>query len=147
MRLLKRRWLGVPVAVFLALAVVLAGGVAYAYTIAWSGTAEVTVEEAITVSCDGKSDGTWNSETGTWTVSMYPGEIEWIQFKLSNASSVGLTVTPTGTATSSDGQVAGSWDLESYLVPAGSSIYAQFTVTASGSAAVGPYIFNLGFTR
>ena len=146
MRLLKRRWLGVPVAVFLALAVVLAGGMAYAFA-PWSGTAEVTVEEAITVSYDGKSDGTWNSETGTWTVSMYPGEIEWIQFKLSNASSVGLTVTPTGTATSSDGQVAGSWDSESYLVPAGSSIFAMFTVTASQSATVGPYIFNLGFTR
>lgn len=148
---MKRRWLGVPVAMLLALAVVLAGGVAYAFS-PWSGTAEVTVHECITVSCDSASSGSYDVGIGAWTgADMYPSESEWIMLKLSNASSAPITVTPsatlTGAPTGHGNHVTGAWDSPSYLVPAGGFTLAKFTATADESAVPGVYGWTLGFTR
>jgi hypothetical protein len=147
---LKKRFLGIPVvailATILALGIV---GVAAAsaitcYTFS-TQTANVQVQEALTIDCVG---GNGSYADGIWTVSMYPGESKYLEFAITNASSVSLPliISVAGDYSNSygvtltmaylDGSTWVSWDGTNGTIPSGTMYVALF---ANASAEAIPY--------
>ena len=129
----KSRWHSIPVgAIAIALvAALVIGGTAYAAYNLLSGSATVTVKEAITYSEYGDGDGTWVDNT--WTVDIYPAETKTMVLTISNAGSVGITAsgtigTATGLTTSIEPLTGYTW-----LVPASGNTYVKLSITADAS--------------
>jgi len=104
-RFIRKRWFGIPVVLLVAVLVLVlaAGGVMAAYT-AWTGMADVTVGEAITVALVNTAPtgvvSTWTPGTGSGTLtvaSMVAGDCVLLGFRVSNSSTFPLNVTVTVT--------------------------------------------------
>ena len=151
---LKKRWHRIPVALVSSLLVLLmvAGGVLAAYNFL-SGTVEIEVEEAMTVSYDWPGDGfgwiPWDGSLLTIT-DAYPGESVNIGIQIVNESSAALTVNMVAVVT---GAPPGGWDDVTVTggpagVIAGNTTWAGTVVgTISGEAPPGDYVVTLTFTR
>ena len=160
-RFLKRRWHGMPVVLIaLLLTLTLASGsvVAYMYP-AWTGTATVTVNEPLVVTYNSVSNGTYSDLD--WTVSMYPGESEWLSLIVTNLANVTIPVTPTVAPLPGHGcgtQVTAGW---SYLngnttwqevsgavnITANSGVEFKLTIGITPSCPPCTPSFVLGFVR
>ena len=140
---LKGRWRGIPVGVITAILAVclLTGGVLAAYQV-WTSTAAVTVQECFSVGVV-SGDGSYTS--GTWTVSMYPGETKSLVVRVTNASSVTLPITLT--ATEGYASIDAAWAPASGSVPASSYYDFTLTVTATASAVPQDYTVSLDISR
>lgn len=139
-----KRWHKLPVGIISAMLLVcLLAGSAFAVYQFFTGSATVTVNEAITWG-SATGDGGWDNAAGKWTVSIYPNETKHLQLGLYNAGSVAITATVNFTGTfdgltlSGDGQ---------YAVPAGSGVWVNLSVAASSSATPGVYTIPLTMTR
>jgi len=149
-RFLKKRWHSVPIGILaVVMALVLVAGSAFAWYAVTTGTAEVTVDEAISYEVTGQTDGDFNSETSVWTVSMLAGETEIIYMTVSNTSSAELEVVATYTisppiagitVTGNDGIAL---DIPVFI-PGGGSGPFSIEVHAAGDVAVD--IFTIEFT-
>lgn len=119
----------------------------YAYSF-FSGSAEVTVDEAITMTCLG-GDGSWDGSQ--WTVSLYPGETKTLNLQFNNISSAMITVNPTVTVTVAPSGWVGHFDCDfvsaTYDVPAGGSIAANLEASADTSAPPGLYTCTIDVSR
>ncbi|MBA7626054.1 hypothetical protein ES703_33492 [subsurface metagenome] len=104
MKYLRKRWHGIPIAILVAvlITVLAAGSVMAAYT-AWTGTAEVNVEEALRVDLidgrivtrpigDDSAKALWDGTTLTVS-GLMPGEWVAASINVLNDSSVDLSVT------------------------------------------------------
>jgi len=152
---IKSRWHGIPmgaIAIALVAAIAITGS-AYAAVTLLSGTASITVNEAITITKVVPTNGEWLTNTKTWTVTTYPGETKTLTFKIENSGSVGIPVTVAITDTAyftetikvSDDKV--TWDDYSAPYEVVGTKYIQFTVTSSTSCPEGTYSFTIGITR
>jgi hypothetical protein len=143
-KFLKKRWLGLPVAVILSVVLLLtiAGGAFASYYTFFNGGATLTVNEAISWG-SAYGDPSWNNSSGQWTVTMYPGETKNLYLYLSNASSVVINVYvdipgPGDPALSGTG-----W----YAVPAGGGLWVTFSAVASSSIVPGTYTYTISMSR
>ena len=154
-RFASKKWNGLPIGaitIALVLSLVIGGGV-YAAVVLLSGTANVTVQEAITLTQSAPTDGTWSNNT--WNVSMYPGETKTCTLKLSNAGSVGIPVTVSMEAVTDLTNSVKVWSGTdwityngvSYAVPGGGDGYVQFQVTANTSSSIGGKTLSLSISR
>jgi len=151
-KFIKSKWHSIPlgaIAVALVASIAITGA-AYAAVTLLSGTATVTVNEAITITGDTPIDGTWDGTT--WTISTYPGETRTLTLKIVNAGSIGIPVTITIQDRENFTEVINVWDGSgweaydtSYTVTG--TKYIQFQITASTSCPAGSYSFNIGITR
>lgn len=149
-RFLKKRWHSIPVALVSALLVLLltAGGV-FAWYQVTEGTAEVTIDEAISYQVTGQTSGSFDAETSVWTVSMYPGETEILYMTVFNVSSADLAVVAFYTISPDDGEltVTGNDNIELDIpvtIPGGASPPFSIEVHASGNIPIRTY--NVEFT-
>jgi len=148
-RFLRKRWHGIPLGILLTLLVV-AGAAAGAYTF-WSGTVEVTVEEAIVIQWWNGS--AWVSLPATIAVQLDPGETATISLQGANKGSVSLAVTlqlvestlPAG----GSGQVTffGGFADGRTLISGTSGVRHDVSVKAEKNAPTGVYTFTANFTR
>jgi hypothetical protein len=159
----KSRWHSIPLgAIALALIASMAiTGSAYAAVTLLSGTASITVNEAIIITKVYPTDGEWATDTKTWTVPTYPGETKILTFKVENSGSVGIPVTVAITETASETETASDYFTETIKVSDNKvtwndystpyevvgTKYIQFTVTSSTSCPDGAYSFTIGITR
>lgn len=156
---LHKRWHSIPVGIISAVLVIcLVAGGAFALS-PWfevlGGTADVTVEEAISIantSGDGGEQFVVSDEDYTWTVSLYPNEMKALFIDVSNASSGDLevigVVDPVNdgngvSVTGNDGVALA----ESVTIPGeGSGIFA-LEVHAAGNAEPGARTFQFTLNR
>ena len=148
-RFLRRRWHGIPLGLLLTLVLVV-GAAAGSFTF-WSGTANVTVVEAITLQMwDGAA---WVSLPETLTFSMSPGDTLIVPFKGSNAGTVNLAVTLITTMTSHppDGwgkvEFVGGFVDGRTLTPGAPAQVHNVQLRATKDAPSGTYTFAVNFTR
>lgn len=143
-KLASSRWHSIPIgAIAIALvATLVIGGTAFAAYNLLTGSANVTVKEAITYSEYGDGDGTWASNE--WTVDIYPAETKSMVIAVSNAGSVAITVS--GTIGSATGLTTSIEPLDGYtwLAPAGGSTYIKLSITADVS--ITPVVVSLPIT-
>ena len=140
--------LGIAVIAVVAFMMLTTGAV-YAFDF-FSGSSEVTVDEAITITvASTPGDGSWNS--GVWTVGMYPAETKTTHLEFHNASSVDITVTPTVTPlsypTGWSGQFECKFASTTYLVPGSGSCLANLQAIAEQGAPIGPYSSGITIAR
>lgn len=140
--------LGIGIIAVVAFMMLTTGSV-YAYNF-FNGGAQVTVQEAITWSCDGGA-GAWDNPSGQWTVSMYPGETKTLNLRFHNASSVQITVDPTVTVTNAPSGWGGTFTCDfasdTYDVPAGGNCAANLVANATASAPPGDYVCTITISR
>ncbi|GAI60578.1 unnamed protein product [marine sediment metagenome] len=110
---LRKRWHGIPVGIITVVLLICltAGGVFAAYQF-FTGTAEVTVEEALVVEWIGEGELSpglsWDSSTNTLTVSgLKVGETTGSMFWITNSASVDIPITVTWTQTDGPEAVRG----------------------------------------
>jgi hypothetical protein len=150
-KFIKSKWHGIPLgAIAIALVASMAvTGSAYAAVTLLSGTASVTVNEAIVITGSTPTDGTWDGTT--WTISTYPGETETLTLKITNAGSIGIPVTIAIQDRADFTEAINVWDGSAWVAYAGYTVagtgYIQFTVTSSTSCPAGAYSFTIGITR
>ena len=154
---LKSRWHHLPLGIITVIMLVcLVAGSAFAAFTFWTATAEVTVNEAITVgppiAAPGPNDGTWDKALTEWSISLYPGESGNSYLSFNNASSADITVTPSVAlsnwpASGNNGEVTCTFDAPSYVVPGGGNEPFMLTVAAGVSSVPGPYTFQLSVER
>lgn len=153
MRLLKKRWHSIPVAlVAVLLAVTMITGSVFAWYEVTQGTADVTVIEAITIANVDGDDGNFvGYDPSVWTVSMYPGEMKALWIEVTNASSADLEVVATVDPISDDGLTvtgnAGISLAEPVTIPGNSSGVFAIEVHADGDAAPNTYSFDFELHR
>jgi len=148
-KFLRKRWHGIPLGILLTLLVV-AGAAAGAYTF-WSGTVEVTVEEAIVIQWwDGAA---WVSLPSTITLQLYPGESVMIPLRGANKGPVDLVATlhlaESALPAGGSGQVTffGGFADGRTLTSGSSGVRHDVTVKAEKNAPTGVYTFTANFTR
>ncbi|MDP3052257.1 MAG: hypothetical protein Q8N42_01995, partial [bacterium] len=142
---LAKRWHGIPVSILTAvLLVCLLASSALAAYLFWNGSAKVTVTECMTVTNLGGDNGDFNADN-LWIISMKPGETKLLNVRVSNSSSVALTVNLS--AVESYTNIDAAWSLASAVIAGGN--YADFTLTvfANGSIVPGEYTIPLTITR
>lgn len=138
---------------------VLVSGAFAAYNF-WSGTADVTVVEGMTVAKTDDTGGIWDAGTSTWTVtSLKPGETRMLELTVTNTANSGIIkVWP---VVSPDWDYGTSWPYISTIwtddaddevtgltdVGAGISQPFRLVIGANGAAIPGNYVFTIGFTR
>lgn len=155
-RFLKKRWLGIPVGIVsIVLVLVLLGGSALALT-GWfqvlTGTADVTVDEAITIGNVTGDDGDFDPSNNTWSVSIKPGEMKKLYIEVSNASQANLsvvatyTITPSGVGITVTGNDGVALNIPETVPGASSGVFA-IEVHAAGSANIGSYTVNFALHR
>ena len=143
------KWRGLPIGIITAvvLVCVLAVG-AFAAVTLFTGSANVTVNEAITFGQNSQagSDGTYSD--GVWTVSLYPGETKTMQLAIYNASSANLPVYVTIGATAPDLTFSINGGTNPITVTANSGIWVPISVTAGNSCPPGTgYSFPISMSR
>lgn len=147
-RFLKKRWHHLPIGIITAVLVacLLAGGAFAAYPF-WTGSAEVTVDECMSVAnLDGGDDGDFDPSSGIWTVSMYPGESKILYVQVSNASSASIDVNLSAVEGYPD--IDASWSpVSPQAIPGGTSKNFTLTVTATADATPDTYPVSLSITR
>lgn len=137
----------IPIALAL-VAVMLVGGVVYAAYNFWSGSANVTVQEAMAVYVD----GAWQpTGTHTWAATMNPNETITKDYIVRNNGTANLDITPVATPpASADGKVTATWipAVKTTVAP-GQPAQQTFTLSihAAGDAVPGVYGFTASFTR
>ena len=163
---LKKRWHSIPVGILSAVLAVclIGGGVAAAagYRF-WSGGAEVTVQEALTIQMDGTDNG-WIPGDGYRVVpnthmyvidDAHPGESATVLTKVINEGYASLTAsmtyTITGGTTPGRITVTSSW-ISGDTVPACVSgtpgeLVHSIIVTVGGDCAPGDYVVTIKFSR
>ena len=147
-----KKWLLILVLVAVITAAV-AGGVGYAATTVWTGTATANVPECISVTLEDMSDGTYDA--GEWSVALWPGMSQTITFNLVNSSGVPIDVLPYAQTSlcpsGGEAAVCCEWDSSSaYCVePVSVTMYnfATLTITADTDAPVGDYVYTISFAR
>ncbi len=141
---LAKRWHGIPFGILTAaLLVCLRAASAFAAYKFFTGSATVTVNEAITWG-NATGDGGWDNAAGKWTVSIYPNETKNLKLGLYNAGSVDIVAHVTFAGTPDGLTPSGSGD---YNVPAGSGVWVNLSVTASSSSVPSVYTIPLTMTR
>ena len=148
----KSRWHSIPLgAIAIALVAAIAiTGMAYASVALLSGTASITVNEAITITGHAPTDGSWDGTT--WTTATYPGETETLTLKITNAGSIGIPVTIAIQNLADFTETINVWDGSAFVAYGpGYTVtgtgYIQFTVTSDTSCPAGAYSFTIGITR
>ena len=124
-------------------------GAVYAFDF-FTGSSEVTVDEAITISvASTPGDGSWSS--GVWTVGMYPGETKTTHLEFHNASSADIIVTPTVTPLSYPAGWSGEFECKfastTYTVPGGGMCPANLQAIAEQGAPTGTYSSGITIAR
>lgn len=147
---LKKRWHHLPIGIISAVLVAcLLAGSAFAWYQVTTGTADVTVDEAISYTVTAGGDGSFDTDTSVWTVSIYPGEMKVLYMTVFNDSSVALDVVATVDPISVGGlTVTGNGGIplaEFVTIPGNSSGPFSIEVHASGEAVVQTveFIFTL----
>lgn len=102
-----------------------------------STTANVEVDEALSVSCVG-GDGLWT--TGTWSVSAYPGETKSITLRITNSGSADIVAT----VGESTGILSGIGD---YTVPASGYVDVSLSLKVGVSVPPSTYTYYITFQR
>lgn len=150
----KYKWHAIPIgAVAIALIASMAiTGTAYGLVHLLSGSATVTVQEAITVSAHTPTDGTWSGTA--WTVSTYPAETKNLTLKLTNIGTADIPVTISITDNADLTESIKVWDGASWVAYGtsytiiGSSVgYVQFQVTASVGSSTGDKSLTITIDR
>jgi len=121
--------------------------VAYAVYYVWTGTAYLTVDEAIIIEYDSSSNGVWDEPTKTWTVHSYPGESKSITFNATNVSDGDLQVTASVSTPAYLEDIVVSWI--PYSLCLGGGKHEEFTleIDIGAEASVGSMEFTLKFGR
>jgi hypothetical protein len=105
-------------------------------------TANIQVNESLTVSSNDASWALYNGQpdTGTWTITAYPGETKTLTLYVSNAGSqaLGVYVSATGGVTS---------DSTYYVAPANGYVPVVLTWVVDPSTPQGPYTSKITFLR
>ena len=150
----SKKWNGLPIGamtIALILSLVIGGGV-YAAVTLLTGTANVTVQEAITITKASPTDGDWSNNI--WAVSTYPGETKTLTLDLANAGSANIPVTVTVTHSDELTEVAFVWNGSgyvpydtSYTIPGGGDGYVQFQITASTGSTLGTKTLTFAIDR
>jgi hypothetical protein len=129
------------------LALMLVGGVVYAYT-AITVTSEVEVQEPISiVSVEG--DGAFESDTNTWNIGeIYPLDTASITITFANASAGTITLTLTANPASlDDDNLSFSFDNETVDVPGMGTATVTLTANTTQSLAPGNYSTQITVER
>lgn len=150
-KLLSKRWHRVPVVLAsVLLMLVLTAGSAFAWYTVTVGTAEVTVNEAISYEVTGQTSGEFVEPI--WTVSIMPGETEIIYMTVSNASSAALdvvanyTIDPADEGLTVTGNAGIALDIPVTLPGNGSGPFS-IEVHAAGDVPVQPYTVTFTLER
>lgn len=152
-RFLKKQWHHLPVGIITAvlLACLVAGGAFAAYGF-WSATAEVTVDEPMTVVL-AAANANMVFSGDDFTVPLDPGAQVKAGWDVTNNGSKALTVTPSISPSSADGgNITTGWgrppsSLTSLVVDPGATQRFGLTIMANGSTAPDTYTFTLTFDR
>jgi len=115
---------------------------AFAYRF-FSGSASVTVPEPLSWSCV-SGDGNWENSTGSWDVSLYPGENKSLIIRFHNASSADIVQAVLVDNTHPDISLTGGG---SYTIAGGGNKDVTFILSASQSIAPGAYSFYITVDR
>ncbi len=146
----KKRWHGIPIGILsIILALMLVGGSIFAALTVFNGNAEVTVEEAITVTNTDGDDHeffTGGAMGASWDVSLYAGETKTLNVLVSNASSVDLTIGLVFASSHGAYGVTSSVSGSS-TVPGGGSVTLTLTVSAAQDASPGSYTIYFAISR
>jgi hypothetical protein len=133
-KLLGARWHRLPIGIITAFLLVglVAGGVFAAVTL-FSGTANVTVNEAITFGEQAQAGSDGSYANGVWTVRLYPGETKTMYLAIYNASSANLPVYVTIGASDPNLSFSVNGGTNPISVTANSGIWVPISVTANNS--------------
>ena len=145
---MNKKVLGIALVVALSLGII-GTGVAYAYGyIFHTATANIQVNESLSVSCD-SATGVWaispDGKIGTWTVTAYPGDTQTLTLRITNSGDAALWANVGGSwIGSSCGTISGMGD---YAVPVGNYVIVPIVLSVDPSVVPGAYVYTVTFQR